>query len=184
MKGYLAVVVAALAAMPVVSRAQGAPEAPKQAPQLAVAVIEVQRLVEESAVGKEIKAKLEKAQADKAAQFKKMNDDLDTLKKQLDAQRSTLTDAKVAELQKQIDDRQVAVQRFQEDAQQQLDEMKRKELANLETQLMPIIKELGQEKKLLLIFNKYQSGLVYADDSVDITDEVLRRFNTHVVTKP
>ena len=43
---------------------------------------------------------------------------------------------------------------------------------------MPIIDQIGKEQGLTLIFNKFQSGLVYADDTVDITDEVIRRFNT------
>jgi Skp family chaperone for outer membrane proteins len=30
---------------------------------------------------------------------------------------------------------------------------------------------------LTLIFNKFQSGLVYADETIDITDEVIQRFN-------
>jgi Skp family chaperone for outer membrane proteins len=34
-----------------------------------------------------------------------------------------------------------------------------------------------------MIFNKYQSGLVYADETFDITEQVLRRFNTKVTTK-
>jgi Skp family chaperone for outer membrane proteins len=36
---------------------------------------------------------------------------------------------------------------------------------------------VGREQGLTLIFNKFQSGLVYADQSVDITDDVIRRFN-------
>ena len=32
--------------------------------------------------------------------------------------------------------------------------------------------------KMTMIFNKFQSGLVYADEAVDITDDVIRRFNT------
>jgi Skp family chaperone for outer membrane proteins len=45
---------------------------------------------------------------------------------------------------------------------------------------MPIIQEVGREMKLQMIFNKFQSGLVYADEAMDITDQVLRRFNTKV----
>ena len=55
--------------------------------------------------------------------------------------------------------------------------MRTRELGRLEQQIMPIINEIGQERGLTLIFNKFQSGLVYADDTVDITDEVIRRFN-------
>ena len=45
---------------------------------------------------------------------------------------------------------------------------------------MPIIQELGREMKLQLVFNKFQSGLVYADESLDITEQVIKRFNTKV----
>jgi hypothetical protein len=39
---------------------------------------------------------------------------------------------------------------------------------------------VGKEKGFTLIFNKFQSGLVYADDAIDLTDEVLKVFNTTV----
>ena len=41
-----------------------------------------------------------------------------------------------------------------------------------------MINEIGAERGFTLIFNKFQSGLVYADDGVYITDDVIRRFNT------
>jgi outer membrane protein len=145
-----------------------------------VAVIDVDQLVQNSAAGKESMTRLKKVQDEKVAERKKMTEDLQALQKQLEAQRATLSEAKVADLQKQIEDRGIALRRFDDDAQQQLEEAKRKELGALEKQLMPIIQELGREMKLQLIFNKFQSGLVFADESLDITDQVLRRFNTKV----
>lgn len=149
-----------------------------QQPPWPVAVIDVQRVVEESAAGREAMNRLRKLQDEKVAQGRKLADELAGLRRQLEAQRVTLTEAKISELQKQIEDKQVELQRFQDDAQAELEEAKNKELSALEKQIMPIINELGREKKLALIFNKFQSGLVYADDAIDITDEVLRRFNT------
>jgi hypothetical protein len=43
-----------------------------------------------------------------------------------------------------------------------------------------VINQVGKEKGYTLILNKFQSGLVFVDDSVDITDEVLKVFNTTV----
>ncbi len=43
---------------------------------------------------------------------------------------------------------------------------------------MPVIDDIGKERGLTLIFDKFQSGLVYAADEVDITDDVIQRFNT------
>ena len=156
----------------------------QEAPKLNVAVIDVQQVVNESAAGKETMARLRKLQDDKVAEGRKKADDLDALRKQVATQRATLTDAKVAELEKQIEDKQVELQRFTDDTKQQLADAQRKELDGLEKQIMPIINELGRELKVQLIFNKFQSGLVYADDAVDITEQVVRRFNTKMTAAP
>jgi outer membrane protein len=174
MKGYVAVVMAALAATAWAQQAPKTPEVPK------FAVIDVNVLVQDSAAGKEAMARLKKAQDDKIAQRKKLTDEAEALQKQLETQRATLSDAKVQELQKQLEDRGIALKRFDDDAQQQLQEAQKKELDGLEKQIMPIIQEVGREMKLQMIFNKFQSGLVYADEATDITDMVLRRFNTKV----
>ncbi len=173
-------VVLALVSMVALSAAVLAQEAPK----LSVAVIDVQQVVNESAAGKEVMTRLRKLQDDKLAEGRKKADDLDALRKQLATQRATLTEAKVLELEKQIEDRQVELQRFSDDTKQQLADAQRRELDALEKQIMPIINELGRELKIQLIFNKFQSGLVYADDANDITEQVVRRFNTRVTAAP
>ena len=156
----------------------------QEAPRLTVAVIDVQQVVNESAAGKETMTRLRKLQDDKVAEGRKKADDLDGLRKQLATQRATLTDTRVAELEKQIEDRQVELQRFSDDTKQFLADAQRRELDALEKQIMPIINEIGREQKIQMIFNKFQSGLVYADDAVDITEQVVRRFNTRITTAP
>ena len=176
MKRYVAVVMAVMAATVWAQQVPKAAEALK----LPLAVIDVNLLVQDSAAGKEAMSRLKKAQDEKVAQRKKLTDEAEALQKQLETQRVTLTDTKIAELQKQIEDKGIALKRFDDDAQQQLQEAQKKELDALEKQIMPIIQEVGREMKLQMIFNKFQSGLVFADEAVDITDQVLRRFNTKV----
>jgi outer membrane protein len=154
----------------------------QEAPKLAVAVIDVQLLVQESAAGKEAMGRLAKVQSDKVAARKKLGDEFEALQKQLQTQGATLSETKLAELRKSLEDKEIVIRRFDNDAQQELEKVKATELGNLEKQIMPIIQELGRELKLQMIFNKFQSGLVYADETVDITDQVLRRFNTKVTT--
>jgi len=147
---------------------------------LTVAVIDVQQIVQESAAGKEAMARLKKLTDEKMAEGRKLAEARQALEKQLATQGPTLSDQKRSELAKQLEDKDIELRRFDEDARAALEEARRKELDALEKQIMPIINELGRELKLQLIFNKYQSGLVFADDAVDITDQVLRRFNTRV----
>ncbi len=148
------------------------------AAQTKVAVIDVQRVVSESDPGKEALQKLAGLRDAKAQEGQTLQQELQALRDQFSKQQLTLSEQRLEELQKQIQDKGIALQRFQDDATRELEEVRTKELGRLEQQIMPIINDIGQEQGLTLIFNKFQSGLVYADETVDITDEVIRRFNT------
>ena len=143
-----------------------------------MAVIDVQRVVTDSDPGKEALQKLQKLQSDRVEQGKRIQADLDSLRDQLSKQQLTLAQDKLDELRKKAEDKGIELKRFQDDAQRELEEARRKTLDALEAKIMPVINTIGKEKGYTLIFNKYQSCLVYADDAVDITDEVVRRFNT------
>jgi outer membrane protein len=148
------------------------------AAQAKVAVIDVQRVVTESDPGKEVLRKLKELSDQKVQEGQALQQEVNTLRDQLNKQRFTLSEEKLQDLSKQIEDRSIALQRFEDDAQRELNEARRRTLGGLEERIMPVINEIGQERGLTLIFNKYQSGLVYADQTVDITDDVIRRFNT------
>jgi len=143
-----------------------------------VAVIDVQRVVTESDPGKGALQKLKQVQDQKLERGKGLQQELDQLRDRYNKQRFTLADDKLRELEKEVEDKTIELKRFQDDASRELDEARRKELDALEQRIMPIIDQIGKEQGLTLIFNKFQSGLVFADEAVDITDEVIRRFNT------
>jgi outer membrane protein len=145
--------------------------------QTKVAVIDVNRVVTESDPGKEALQQLTTLQNAKIEQGRAMQTQIDNLRDQINKQRLTLTADKLEEMTKQLEDQGIALKRFQDDASRELDEARRKALGELEQRIMPIIDQVGAEMQLTLIFNKYQAGLVYADESVDITEEVIRRFN-------
>jgi outer membrane protein len=148
------------------------------AAQTSVAVIDVQRVVTDSDPGKEALQRLRTLQDEKIAEGRNLQTDLETLREQFNKQRLTLSEQKLAEMSGQIEDKTIALQRFEDDAKRSLEEARRTTLGSLEERIMPIINQIGKERGFTLIFNKFQSGLVYADDAVDITDDVIRRFNT------
>jgi outer membrane protein len=148
------------------------------AAQISVAVIDVQRVVTDSDPGKESLQRLRTLQDEKIAEGRTLQTELEGLRDQVNKQRLTLSEQKLAEMSGQIEDKTIALQRFEDDAKRSLEEARRTALGRLEERIMPIINQIGKERGLTLIFNKFQSGLVYADDTVDITDDVIRRFNT------
>jgi len=149
------------------------------AAQATLAVIDVQRVVTDSDPGKESLQRLMTLQNEKIEEGRNLQTELNALREQFNKQRLTLSEQKLAEMTGQIEDKTIALQRFEDDAKRSLEEARRTALGRLEQQIMPIINEIGKERSLTLIFNKFQeSGIIYADDAVDITDEVIRRFNT------
>ena len=164
-RGALMAVVVAAVAMPA-------------AAQNKIAVIDVQRVVTESDPGKEVMQRLKALTDAKSQEGQALQQQYAALQEQFNKQRFTVSEARQAEMSKEIEDQQIAIRRFQDDAQREVQEAQRRELGGLEERILPIINQVGQEQSFTLIFNKFQSGLVYADETVDITDEVIRRFNT------
>lgn len=164
----LALGAVALVAAPQPAAAQGA---------VKVAVIDVQRLVTDSVAGKEALARLKKLQDDKIAEGKAKQDEIEALRKKLNEGRLSLADDKIAELEKQLEEKVTAFRRFQEDAERELNKSRDTSFAEIERKVSPIIEAAGREGGYTLIFNKFQSGLVFAVESADITDQIVQRFD-------
>ena len=162
----------------VISLAVAALAAPMfaQAPQR-IAVIDVQKVLAQSTAGKAAYEKLKKMQDDRVEKAKQMDEELRKLDAEINTKKISLSEEKLADLQKQIADKQVALQRFGQDAERDLGQARDKELADLEAKIKPVIDSIGKEMGLAAIFNKFESGLVYASDAIDITDTVIKRFN-------
>ena len=89
----------------------------------------------------------------------------------------SLSGDRLAEMQRELEDKAIALQRLQDDEGRKFAAQRERSLGEIETLVMPLIDELGEELGFTLIFNKFQSGLVFASESVDITDLVLERFD-------
>jgi outer membrane protein len=148
-----------------------------QTPPARVAVIDVQKVLTQSTAGKASYDKLKKMQDEKMAQAKSMDDEMRKLDADISTKRLSLSEDKLAEMQKQLADKRISMQRYAQDAEREMGEARDRELMALEGRIKPVIDALGKEMGLAAIFNKFESGLVYASDAIDITDTVIQRFN-------
>jgi len=144
-----------------------------------VAIIDAQRLALESAPGKEAYGRLQKLAAQKKDDLDKVEKDARDLVQKLSDQGSSMPADKLEALQKQADDKQKAWKRMQEDSQKDLQEAERKEMAALENRIGPIVKEYFRERHYSLVLHT-RAGILYADEAINVTDEVLKRINTSV----
>jgi outer membrane protein len=147
-----------------------------QAP-IKVAVIDVNRIMTDSQRGKTVIETIDKMQAERTATLKTMNDELTEMQRRFQEGRLSLAEDKLAELQAQIEDRTRLFQRAREDAERDVQKARTDEIEKVEAAVFPIINALGREGGYTLIFNKFQSGLVYADEATDVTDLVIQRLD-------
>jgi len=181
MKRFVLTVAAALVAAGALAQgATTAPAAPATAGPMRIGVINVERLVQESALGKEAFNRVKKLNDQKKDEGDKLQKELRDMEQKLADQGTSLADDKREALQKSYQEKAIAFKRFQDDANRDLEAAQKKELSELERRVFPVINQVGKDKGFTMIFNKFQSGLVYADDAIDITDEVLKLFNTTV----
>ena len=142
-----------------------------------VAVIDVQKVLTQSSAGKTAYDKLKKMQEDRLEKAKQMDEELRKLDADISAKKISLSEDKLAEMQKTLADKRISMQRFAQDADREMGEARDRELQALEAKIKPVIDGIGKEMGLAAIFNKFESGLVYASDAIDITDTVIKRFN-------
>ncbi|HEX2798659.1 MAG TPA: OmpH family outer membrane protein, partial [Thermoanaerobaculia bacterium] len=122
-----------------------------------IGVIEVQKIVQESAIGKESLARVQKVQQAKQEDLQKRQKELRDMEQKIQDQGKSLSEEAMEKLQKDYQVKALDLKRFQDDAQRELEESQRKELGELEKRIMPVINEVAREQGYTLVFNKFNS---------------------------
>ena len=184
--GLALAVLAALAAQPAMA-APAAAASPAAAPAsgagpaaggaLRVAVIDTEKILLSSVAGKKAIAELKKAQEQKEAELRGKQQEIKDLQDKLSQGRLTLAQDKLAEMTKQLEDREISLRRLSDDATRELNKRKDDLLGGIDEKVMPVINQIGHEQGYTMIFRKFESGLIYADDAIDITSSVVQRLD-------
>jgi len=178
-----------LAAAPGFAQAPAAAPAPAPAPQAAPAAqppfpagaryafINIQRIAAESAQGKTLSSRVQTLNNQKVNELNEKNKALQTSQQKLESGGGVLSDAARGQLEKDIDRQQTDIQRFTDDAQKEVQELQNELQAEFQQKLGPVIQQVAQEKKLDILFSALDAGIVWADAGLDLTTEVIRRFD-------
>jgi outer membrane protein len=175
-----ALILAAAAGLAGFARAQAAAQPPAQAPAqeaTKLGMINSQEVLEKSVEGKKAIAQLQAADKRYGDEITRLDDQIKQLQGRLTAQRLTLTAEAAAGIQADIQKKQTDRQRAIEDASRSMQELQATTLTKIQAELMPIIEQVRKDKGLDLIFDLTKSGTVYYSPSLDLTAEVVRRYD-------
>ncbi|MGH9346575.1 MAG: OmpH family outer membrane protein, partial [Vicinamibacterales bacterium] len=147
-----------------------------------IAYINIQRIANESGEGKAATAKVQALNQKKVQELNEKNKALQADQQKLQSSLTIMSDTARAELEKKIERQNVDIQRATQDAQQEVQELQQDLQSEFQRKLMPIVQQVAQEKGLHLLFSAADSGIVWADPGLDITADVIKRFDAGTAT--
>ena len=142
-----------------------------------VAYINIQRIASESAEGRSATARVKALNDKKVTELADKNKALQANQQKLQQGGAVMSEAARGQLEKEIEKLQVEIQRFTQDAQAEVQELQQELQVEFQKKLMPIISVVAAEKGLHMVFSQADSGLVWADQGLDLTSDVIQRFD-------
>jgi Skp family chaperone for outer membrane proteins len=157
---------------------QAAPAPPRPFPEgTKFALIDIQRVAGESTEGKASTARVQALNQQKVAQLNDLNKKLQADQAKLQQQTSVMSDAARGQLERDIDRQQKEVQRFTQDAQEEVQQLQQDLQNGFQSRLLPVIQQVVAERGLQILFSRNDSGIVWGDSALDITADVIKRFD-------
>ena len=155
-----------------------APQPPAPFPQGAkVGFVNLQAIAQLSSDGKAAAAKVnvlaQKKQTEAADKAKLLQSN----QQKLETSGSVMSDAARGQLQKDIERQTVEGQRFEQDAQAELNELQQQLQQEFQLKLMPVLESLSKEKGLQVLFSAGDSGVIWAEPGIDLTLEAVARLD-------
>lgn len=142
-----------------------------------IAYVDLQRALLEVEDGKKAKAKLKKEFDQKQVQLDKKQQRVKKMKDELESGAMMMTEEakrqKAVELQQSMYELQQLYMTLQGELSQKEAEATKK----IFDRMGKIIENIGKERKYDMILEKTESSVLYAPSSMDITNEVIKRYN-------
>jgi Skp family chaperone for outer membrane proteins len=142
-----------------------------------IGVINSQEVLERSAEGKKVISRLTERDKQNQATLTKLDDEIRQLETKLNTQRLTLSEEALYNMNADLQKKQTDRKRIAEDAVRDFQDLQVKLFNKIQSELIPIIEGLGKEKGIELIFDLAKSGAVYFNPAVDVTEEVIKKYD-------
>jgi outer membrane protein len=151
--------------------------APPARAELKLGYVDFQRAIKEVEEGKATGALLKKDADEKQKQLNGRMDELKRLQEDLQKQAQILTPearaAKVAEVERKTMETQEIYMKLQ----QELSTKEREAMRPLADKMTAVAREIAEAEGFTMIFDRESAGLVYAPSALDLTNELIRKFN-------
>lgn len=142
-----------------------------------LAIVNSQKAFETSIEGKKALAQMQDRETKIKADIQKLDDSLRLLENKLSTGRLTMTPEALMGIQADIEKKRTERTRYEEDARRELEQLSGNIVNRIRQDMIAVIEALAKERGFELVLDAASSGVVTADPLIDITDEVVRRYD-------
>ncbi len=147
------------------------------AQQLKIGVVNSQGAFNASVEGKKAQAQLQDKDNKIKADLAKLDNDIKQLQTRLSTQQITLTNEAIIQIQSDLDKKTTARKRLEEDATREIQQLQYTLIQRIRGEMVGIIEAIAKEKGYDLVLDLGASGIVFFNPMIDITDEVIKRYD-------
>jgi len=146
-------------------------------------IVNSNEVIQKSTEGKAVMAQLQEKDNSNSSKITTMDEKIRELETKLNTQRLTLTQESILQLTSELERKRTERKRFAEDSLRELQELRYRLFNKVQDEVIPIIEGLGKERNLNIIFDLASSGAVYFNPTIDLTEEVIKRYDASKAAK-
>jgi len=149
-----------------------------------VVVVNSGAAFEQSAEGKKAIAQLQDRDTKIKADIQKLEDAIRALESRLNTGRLTMTQSALLAMQNDLDKKTTERKRYEEDAARDFTQFRNNLVGRIQSEMVAVVQALRKEKGYDLVLDLTTSGLVDFEPTLDITPEVVRRYDASKAGAP
>lgn len=151
---------------------------PANAQAVNILTVDYSRAIQEIDEGKAAKDRLDKMYEGRKAEIQNAEAELEALTKEYQAKASVLSEQARQEFEQRIYTKQMEYQQLYANADAEFQQAYMSSMERLMKGLAEVAGTIGKERNADLVLETSQGSVLYAKPGLDITDEVIKRYNT------
>ena len=142
-----------------------------------IAFVDLQRALLEVEEGKKAKSTLEKMKTERQAELDKKQEELRALQKNFEAQKAFMKDDVRQTKEKEFREKLGQLQMTFAQLQKELAQEEAKLTKGIFERMARILAKMGEAEGFTMIFEKTESSILWAPRHLDLTNDLIRRYN-------
>ena len=147
-------------------------------PEANVAVVDYQRLLKQSAAGRDVHRQIDSYRKSFQAEVKREEEALRNVEEKLKRERDSLSASEFQKRKRDFEERVIALQRRAQDSMRALDRSFQESMNKLHTRVLPLVEDISNKQGYNVVVDR--SKVVIVLKTRDLTDEVIAVLNKKI----